>query len=44
MIEVLRPAPADCIKPYDLDSVIGKRVRISLKAGEGLTWTMLENA
>jgi sialic acid synthase SpsE len=44
MIEVLRPAPPDCIMPYDLSTVLGKRLRTRVPAGEGLRWTMLEVA
>lgn len=38
LIDVLRPAPADAIKPYDLDNVIGKCLLVDLKAGQELKW------
>lgn len=43
-LEVLRPAPADAIFPYDLERVIGMRLRADVPAGEYLRWTMLEQA
>jgi sialic acid synthase SpsE len=44
LIDVLRPAPRDGIFPYDLDRVLGMRVRVPLKAGEHLRWGQLEAA
>jgi N-acetylneuraminate synthase len=44
LIDVLRPAPCDGIFPYDLDAVLGMRVRVDVSAGEHLRWTMLEPA
>jgi sialic acid synthase SpsE len=41
MIEALRPAPREAIKPYDLPLVVGKRLRRALCAGEHLCWTDL---
>ena len=41
-LDVLRPAPPDSIKPYDLPRVLGLRVRMDVPAGEYLRWTMLE--
>jgi sialic acid synthase SpsE len=41
MIEVLRPATPGAILPYEIESVIGSRVRIDVPAGEALRWTML---
>ena len=38
MIDVLRPAPADAIKPYDIASVLGKRLMVDLKFGQELKW------
>jgi sialic acid synthase SpsE len=38
MIDVLRPAPAGAIKPYDLDKVLGKRLLSGLKTGQELKW------
>lgn len=42
LIDVLRPAPHNAIFPYDLKRVLGKRVQVSLKEGECLTWEKLE--
>lgn len=44
MIDVLRPAPRDGIFPYDLEKVIGQRVRFDMEAGEHFRWTSLEAA
>ena len=44
MIDVLRPAPRDGIFPYDLERVVGMRVRAGLRAGEHLRWGQLEAA
>ncbi len=41
LIDVLRPAPAGAIVPYEIESVIGKRVRKNVAAGEALSWSML---
>lgn len=38
MIDVLRPAPADAIMPYDIPAVLGKRLTVDLKAGQELKW------
>jgi N-acetylneuraminate synthase len=42
-LEALRPAPPDAISPFAIDSVIGKRLRAAVPAGEALTWGMLES-
>lgn len=44
MLEVLRPAPADAIMPYDLFRIIGKRLKMELPAGEHLRWIALADA
>lgn len=41
-IDPLRPAPPDAIFPYDIDRVIGLRLRADLPKGEYLKWTMFE--
>ena len=41
MVEALRPAPHDAVKPYDLEKVVGKRLRRDLAYGEALRWTDL---
>jgi sialic acid synthase SpsE len=43
MLKILRPAPRDAIFPYDLERVIGKRLRVSLSDGEYLKWTHLDS-
>ena len=42
MIDVLRPAPVGSIFPYQLETILGMRLRVDLPAGEALRWTMLE--
>ena len=44
MLESLRPAPKGAVLPYELPSVIGKKLVSSLPAGESLTWTILSDA
>lgn len=39
----LRPLKKDCVYPYDLDKVIGKRLKCDMKADECLTWEVLED-
>lgn len=41
MIDVLRPAPAEGIKPDQLDMVLGAPLAVDVSAGAHLTWTML---
>jgi sialic acid synthase SpsE len=41
MIEVLRPAPTDAIRPYEIDAVIGLRALVDIPFGEALVWSML---
>ena len=38
MIDVLRPAPADAIKPYEIKNVLGRRLLVELKSGQELKW------
>ncbi len=40
-IDVLRPAPAHAIMPFDLDKVIGKRLLVEKRPGEEFCWTDL---
>ena len=40
-VEALRPAPHDSVKPYDLEKVVGKKLRHDLAYGEALRWTDL---
>jgi len=41
MIDVLRPAPVDSIRPYEIENVIGLRSLIDIPQGEALHWSML---
>lgn len=41
-LTVLRPAPHDGFPPYQLDQLIGKRVRREIKMGDHLRWIDLE--
>jgi len=41
MIDVLRPAPANAIMPYDIQSVLGTHALVSIEPGQELRWTML---
>ena len=41
MLQVLRPAPFNAIKPYDIEKVIGTRALENIPAGKELDWTML---
>jgi N-acetylneuraminate synthase len=43
-LDVLRPAPAGAILPYEIDRVIGLRTRVDLPHGRELRWTDLEIA
>ena len=40
-VEVLRPAPADGIQPYEMSKVIGKKTKRVIERGEHLRWTDL---
>jgi sialic acid synthase SpsE len=41
MMDVLRPAPAGAIMPYEIDRVIGRQARVDIPAGKELTWFVL---
>jgi sialic acid synthase SpsE len=41
-LHVLRPCPSDAIAPYDIDEVVGKRLRRNINSGECLRWIDLE--
>ncbi len=41
-IEVLRPAPADSVKPYEIEQLIGRRLKVELAAGDYFRWDMVE--
>lgn len=40
MLDVLRPAPADSIKPYQMDDMLGRKACRDIHAGEHFTWSM----
>ncbi len=40
-LDALRPAPADAVFPYELESVVGRRLKVDLPAGEYLRKDML---
>jgi len=42
-VEVLRPAPAGSIPPYQLPQVTGRKLRRALASGEYLAWPMIED-
>lgn len=42
MVDVLRPAPSGCIAPYDLSSVIGRKLIRSCEKGDVLSWGALD--
>jgi sialic acid synthase SpsE len=41
MIDVLRPAPADAVLPFEIDRVLGLRLLADLEEGEHLRWPLL---
>jgi len=41
-ISLLRPAPSDAIMPFDIDKIIGKRLKIDVTCGDQIKWTMLD--
>jgi len=41
MIDVLRPAPADAIFPFEINRVVGMRLLVNLEEGDSLRWPML---
>jgi sialic acid synthase SpsE len=41
-LAALRPAPSESIAPYELNRIIGMRLREDVAEGEYLRWTMLE--
>jgi sialic acid synthase SpsE len=40
-LDVLRPAPLDSIKPYEMPRLIGRRTVRVVKSGEHFTWPMI---
>lgn len=41
MLEALRPAPQDAVMPFELSTVVGRRLTHDLPRGEYLKWTMV---
>jgi len=41
MIDVVRPATADAIRPPDIEAAVGSRAAVDIARGEALTWMML---
>jgi len=41
MIDVLRPAPPEAVSPYDIEKVLGKKLRGALSSGDAIRWTVL---
>ena len=41
-LAVLRPALAEAIQPYELEHLLGRRLRVDVAAGKALEWTFLE--
>ena len=41
-VQVLRPCPKGAIAPYDLNNIISKKLKRSMKSGEHLRWIDVE--
>lgn len=41
LLEALRPAPEDAVRPYELEKVLGKRLTTNMRKGDALLWTSL---
>ena len=41
-LAVLRPCPADALPPYQIDNLVGKRIKHEMKSGEYLRWIDIE--
>lgn len=41
-LEVLRPAPAGSIPPFEVDQLVGRKARRDIEPGEALSWSYLE--
>lgn len=41
MVDMLRPATVDSIRPPEIDRVVGTTAAVDIPRGEALTWTML---
>lgn len=43
MLEVLRPAPKEAILPYEINKIIGKKLRVDKESGSHLSWSDLHD-
>jgi sialic acid synthase SpsE len=41
-IDVLRPAPRNCIQPNDIKKIIGRKMKKDIQKGECFAWDMIE--
>ena len=41
-LSFLRPCPVDALSPYELDRIVGKRIRRSMMSGDEIKWTDIE--
>jgi sialic acid synthase SpsE len=41
LIDVVRPATADSIRPPEIEGVVGTKAAVDIARGEAITWTML---
>jgi len=41
-LSVLRPCPLDALPPYEINNLIGKRLRREMKSGDYLRWIDIE--
>jgi N-acetylneuraminate synthase len=43
MVEILRPAPANSILPYEINAIIGKRINQDMATGVDFRWEFFDN-
>ena len=41
MLDVLRPAPADALMPYEIEKILGKCLMVDVKSGQALKWEQI---
>jgi sialic acid synthase SpsE len=41
MIDVVRPATSDALRPPEIEEVVGTTAAADIARGEAITWTML---
>ncbi len=39
-LSVLRPAPSEAIMPYEIDKIVGMKIKEKVEVGQELTWSM----